>query len=95
MRAIKTAPQIHGESGLDRINDKGNEETTLDPNELSHVSRSLQTSKKAVLAMRDAVLETLRDDPEACLCIVPTGALTNVALFVTLFPELIPNIKVP
>ena len=75
IRAPKHDPGIHGETGLDGSPtfDAFHLECTVSP-----------PKRKGVLAMG----ETIAQHAGGPVTIIATGALTNVALFLTLFPEL-------
>ncbi|GAA5876166.1 hypothetical protein JCM16303_007042 [Sporobolomyces ruberrimus] len=81
IRPVKHDPEIHGSDGL------GGVEGLLpadDPRVRAKVEET--KGKKAVFELA----ETARSLPEGQrLSIVATGALTNIALFVSLFPELV------
>jgi inosine-uridine nucleoside N-ribohydrolase len=72
------AKNIHGESGLDG--------TTLLPELMPEDKAS---GKKAVLAMAEAILEQKRGET----MLVATGSLTNIAILVSLFPEVVGWLK--
>ncbi|GAA6007257.1 hypothetical protein JCM11491_003064 [Sporobolomyces phaffii] len=81
IRPVRHDPEIHGDDGL------GGVEGLLPADDAS-VRAKVEESKgkKAVLAIAEAA----RALPEGTqLSIVATGALTNIALFVSLFPELV------
>jgi len=71
------APNIHGSTGLDG--------TTLLPGPAAEAV----TRPNAVLAMRHALLE----QPKGKVWLVATGALTNVALLLAAFPEMVGHIR--
>jgi uridine nucleosidase len=73
-----SAKNIHGESGLDG--------TTLLP-ELRPEDKT--SGKKAVLAMAEAILA----QPQGETMLVATGSMTNAALLVSLYPEVIEWLK--
>ena len=78
LRPSISARNIHGESGLDG--------TTLLP-ELTQEDKP--SGKKAVLAMADGILA----QPEGETMLVATGSMTNVAILVSLFPEVVEWLK--
>ncbi|KAE8144323.1 Inosine/uridine-preferring nucleoside hydrolase domain-containing protein [Aspergillus avenaceus] len=71
------APNIHGESGIDG--------TDL----LPKATVPPVTDKNPILAMRDAILAEPKGEP----WVIATGALTNVALLLATFPEVVAHIK--
>jgi uridine nucleosidase len=76
-RTIHTAPDIHGESGLDG--------TDL----LPKPQRKALWHCNAVTEMRDALMACPKDSA----WLVTTGTLTNAALLFATFPEVAPHIK--
>jgi len=78
LRPNISAKNIHGESGLDG--------TTLLP-ELHTGDKA--SGKKAVLAMAEALLA----QEKGTAILVATGSMTNVALLVSLFPEVVEWLK--
>lgn len=82
IRAPKHDPGIHGESGLDGS-------PTFDAFTRDSPVPSEWSQKKGVLAMGEAIAADKADQ----ITIIATGALTNVALFLTLFPELCAKIE--
>ena len=78
MRPHISATNIHGESGLDG--------TTLLP-ELT--TEDKVSGKKAVLAMAEGILAQEKGE----LMLVATGSMTNMALLVSLFPEVVEWVK--
>jgi inosine-uridine nucleoside N-ribohydrolase len=78
MRPHISATNIHGESGLDG--------TTLLP-ELTVQDKV--SGKKAVLAMAEGILAQEKGE----LMLVATGSMTNMALLVSLFPEVVEWVK--
>lgn len=78
MRPAVHAPDIHGESGIDG--------TDLLPPPPAGITVQLGN---AVLAMYNAIMKT---PPGTCV-IVATGTLTNVALLLATFPEVVEHIK--
>ena len=86
IRAPKHDPGIHGESGLD-----GSPTFDAFSREASGAAPAPErwAAAKGVLAMGEAIAA----DPAERITIIATGALTNVALFLSLFPELKPKIE--
>lgn len=78
LRPNIAAKNIHGESGLDG--------TALLP-ELT--SEDKVAGEKAVIAMANAILSQKKDD----VMLVATGSMTNVALLVSLYPEVVEWLK--
>lgn len=76
-RHVETAPDIHGESGLDG--------TQL----LPKPKRLPLTACNAVKDMRDALMSC----PRGTGWLVATGTLTNISLLFATFPEVAPHIK--
>ena len=76
-RVVETAPDIHGESGLDG--------TDL----LPKPHRKPLTHCNAVNEMRDALMQFLPDTA----WLVTTGTLTNAALLFAMYPEVAEHIK--
>eukprot|EP00929_Paragymnodinium_shiwhaense_P041366 TRINITY_DN21485_c0_g1_i5.p1 TRINITY_DN21485_c0_g1~~TRINITY_DN21485_c0_g1_i5.p1 ORF type:complete len:175 (-),score=36.14 TRINITY_DN21485_c0_g1_i5:225-749(-) len=76
LRHAKHDPGIHGESGLDGS-------PTFDSFKREKDIPEEWKSKKAVFAMGEHIAAC-----EGKVTIVATGALTNVALFLTMYPEL-------
>ena len=79
LRKAKHDPEIHGESGLGG--------TELLPGD-EELPAGLITEEKGVLAMANALMAS--DRP---VSLVATGALTNVALLLHLYPEAKPKIR--
>ena len=81
LRPVRHDPEIHGTDGL------GGVEGLLSADDPRVQAKVAETAgKKAVNALADAA----RSLPEGQqLSIVATGALTNIALFVSLYPELV------
>ena len=77
IRAAKHDPGIHGESGLDGS-------PTFDAFAREAPAPPAWTETKGVIAMGEAIAA----DPADQITIIATGALTNVALLLNLFPEL-------
>ncbi|KAL9111422.1 MAG: hypothetical protein Q9227_004099 [Pyrenula ochraceoflavens] len=75
-RSARHAPTIHGKSGLDG--------TQL----LPEPKRRPLDHCNTILDMRDAIMQC----PENTAWIVATGALTNVALLISTFPEVVPHL---
>jgi inosine-uridine nucleoside N-ribohydrolase len=73
-----SATNIHGESGLDG--------TTLLP-ELQPEDKA--SDKKAVLAMAENILAHKKGE----VMLVATGSMTNIAILVSLFPEVVDWLK--
>lgn len=73
-----SATNIHGKSGLDG--------TTLLP-ELRREDKA--SGKKAVVAIAEEILAR----PKGEVMLVATGSMTNIAILVSLFPEIIQWIK--
>lgn len=71
------APDIHGLTGLDG--------TSL----LPQPTAQPVTKPNAVLAMRHALLA----EPKQTVWLVATGALTNIALLISTFPEVIDHVR--
>ena len=82
LRAPKHDPGIHGDSGLDGS-------PTFDAFARGDPVPVEWAEKKGVVAMAEAIA----NDPAEHVTIIATGALTNVALLLTLFPELKPKIE--
>ncbi|GAA6035970.1 hypothetical protein JCM8097_005192 [Rhodosporidiobolus ruineniae] len=81
IRVVRHDDEIHGEDGL------GGVEGLLDHKDPGVLAKIEETKgKKAVLAIAEAA-QALPDGEQ--LTIVATGAFTNIAIFVTLFPELV------
>jgi uridine nucleosidase len=76
MRPAVHAPAIHGESGIDGT-------------DLLPVPGVAARPGNAILAMREAIMET----PFQSCAIVSTGTLTNVALLFATFPEVATHIR--
>ncbi|KAL3155597.1 hypothetical protein ABBQ38_010852 [Trebouxia sp. C0009 RCD-2024] len=78
-------PEIHGDSGLD-----GPEGRALLPS-----GGKLAQPGKAVLHMYSYIMEAFRQGGRLQkVRVICTGALTNVALLVSLYPEVIPRLEV-
>lgn len=77
-RPRRNCPEIHGASGLDGP-------------DIPHAPRN-PNDEKAVIAMARAIKTSGTETQSVYL--VATGALTNVALLLSLFPELVPFVKV-
>ena len=84
MRPPLHCPQIHGESGLD-----GPFGGPVLP-----ASGRTATPGKAVLVMFNAIQKSYLNNTRKKVQLVATGALTNVALLLILFPEVIPMVDV-
>ncbi|GAA5922298.1 trifunctional uridine nucleosidase/nicotinamide riboside hydrolase/nicotinic acid riboside hydrolase [Sporobolomyces koalae] len=81
LRPAKHDPEIHGVDGL------GGVEGLISANDPAVQAKLKETEgQKAVVAIAEAA-RSLPDGQQ--LNIVATGALTNIALFVTLYPELV------
>ncbi|GAA5859770.1 hypothetical protein JCM1840_006446 [Sporobolomyces johnsonii] len=81
LRYVKHDAEIHGDDGL------GGVEGLLSAQDPTVQAKLAETKgKNAVLAMAHAT-RSLQDGQQ--IAIVATGTLTNVALFVTMFPELV------
>ncbi|GAA5947135.1 hypothetical protein JCM3765_002173 [Sporobolomyces pararoseus] len=81
LRPVRHDPEIHGDDGLGGVEGLLSAE---DPRVQAKVAET--AGKKAVNALAD----TARSLPEGRqLSVVATGALTNIALFVSLYPELV------
>ena len=76
-RPLHNAPDIHGESGLDG--------TDLLP---KPPTKQARPAGSAVKAMAEAIKKYPRE-----ISIVATGTLTNVALLIQQYPDLLPQIK--
>ncbi|CAL5224804.1 g7549 [Coccomyxa viridis] len=81
MRPAQICPAIHGESGLE----------FLDGSSMQDYAVGSPVNEKAVLYMHSCISSHAESQPVALVC---TGALTNAALLVSLFPELLPKIEI-
>eukprot|EP00210_Caulerpa_lentillifera_P002807 g2681.t1 len=81
------ARHIHGESGMDL--DSSSESSTSDFFQGVPVAQR-KNPKKALLALRDAIVE----NSGPSMKVICTGPLTNMALFLQLYPELIDKFEV-
>lgn len=86
MRALPIlCPEIHGDSGLDGPHGKA----------LLPSGSKLAQPGKAVLHMYSYIMEAFRQGGRTQkVRVVCTGALTNVALLVSLYPEVLPRIEI-
>ncbi|KOY62026.1 nucleoside hydrolase [Photorhabdus heterorhabditis] len=75
VRDIQTAPDIHGDSGLDGPK-LPKHSRTLDP-------------RHAI----DLIIDTIMSHPPKTVTLVPTGALTNIALAVRKAPQIVERVK--
>lgn len=91
MRPPKYGAHIHGESGMDLSDEEGR---LIHNADLEQTSAKSKRTNKAVFAMHDAIATALKNDRQSSVTVVCTGCLTNMALFLTLYPEMIPRIKV-
>lgn len=89
MRHPRVAEAIHGESGMDVLDC-----LNFSIEELNGNGYSNKRSQKAVFAMNEMISNSFQKDPHTPVNLVCTGPLTNAALFLTLFPEWIPHIRV-
>lgn len=71
---LRTAPSVHGESGLDGAPLPSPDVDLVDEHAVELIGRLLRESAEPVT-------------------LVPTGPLTNIALVITRFPDLIPRIR--
>jgi len=74
VRQLETAPQVHGESGLDGPS--------------FPVPRMKASSLRAVEMMAKVISESAEE-----ITLIPTAPLTNVAIFISAYPELKSKIK--
>lgn len=74
VRKLETAPQVHGETGLDGP------------------SFPVPQLKPSPLKAIELMAKVLKESPEP-VTLIPTAPLTNVALLLSLYPELNPQIK--
>ncbi len=74
VRTLETAPQVHGETGLDGP------------------SFPVPQLKPSPLKAIELMAKVLKESPEP-VTLIPTAPLTNVALLLSLYPELNPQIK--
>ena len=74
MHDAKACPEIHGESGLDG--------PAIEPSPAQP-----RTDKPAIVAMYEALKEAHAADPSQRPCIIATGCLTNVALLLSVYPD--------
>jgi inosine-uridine nucleoside N-ribohydrolase len=80
LKAAQICPEIHGTSGLD----------TKTPFPLPAITKQ-PIPKKAILHLSQVLLDELAAQEQ--ITIICTGALTNIALLLLLFPETKPAIK--
>eukprot|EP00210_Caulerpa_lentillifera_P003522 g3361.t1 len=80
-------PEIHGKTGMDTASDSNSSKS--DFNQKFPVKQT-KNPQKAVFALRDAILA----NSHSIVRVICTGPLTNMAVFLTLFPELINKIEV-
>jgi len=78
MRARRNCPEIHGASGLDGP-------------DIPAAPRGA-SNQKAVIAMAKAISEFSKEEDK--VVVVATGALTNIAMLLSLYPELTDDIEV-
>ena len=95
MRPSFFAEEIHGKSGLDGF-DAENGALILDAANFTipQNPKKMSTKKKALFAMHDAINTRIQRQPNQPVYVVCTAALTNMALFLSVYPELIPKIRV-
>lgn len=79
-------PEIHGESGMDLEK----EDSTASDFSLGIQLTQTKNPKNALFALRDAIVQ----NPQSIVKVICTGPLTNLALFVSIFPELIDKFEV-
>ncbi|THH10302.1 hypothetical protein EW146_g8410 [Bondarzewia mesenterica] len=89
LRPVKHDPEIHGVDGL------GGVEGFPNPDQAEVRARltGADGQVKAVVAMARAIQQTWRDGAGAKVSIVATGPLTNIALFVSIYPDLLDAVE--
>ncbi|KAI0068512.1 nucleoside hydrolase [Artomyces pyxidatus] len=86
LRSAQHAPEIHGVDGLGGVEG-------LPPLSDEGVLARIVTSSKAIEAIADALRKTWMDGAGSKISIIASGPLTNVALFLSVYPELSDGIE--
>ncbi|KAF5358914.1 hypothetical protein D9758_004868 [Tetrapyrgos nigripes] len=85
------APSIHGVDGLGGVEGLP---AVDDPAVLSRIAKDLQGENiRALDGMRMHIKETWKNGSDSKVSIISTGPMTNVALFVTVYPELLDAVE--
>ena len=85
IRLLRHDPQIHGPDGLGGV--EGLPSITH-----PEVAARIQKSVHAIHALADAIRNQWRDGEGHHVTVIATGPLTNIALFVSVYPGLINGI---
>jgi len=96
LRPSRACPEIHGDSGLDSFEtiNWSTIMTTSDQNNTNHpnLPNRKAVNSKAVNYIAAAIKGALQQHKEK-VTIIATGCLTNIALLLTIYPEIIDDIK--
>ncbi|KAG8880258.1 Uridine nucleosidase 1 [Tulasnella sp. 331] len=90
IRPTRADPEIHGADGL-----AGGEGLPgpLDAGVQARLRKPSQLKLKAIQAMADAVTTTWNEGQGEKVTVIATGPLTNVALFFSVYPELVEGVE--